>query len=194
MGQSRKKARMTSVADLVSKLSDDPKFAEGVKSSLAGKRIGREIFAQRAAKGLTQAAIAEKLGWSQSRVSKLEHGDDVDIRMGDLVQFAKALDFDVCVTLRNRPSTLVDDVKFYAYQIKCALNQMVELAGDDERIARGVSSFHGEAFFNLVKILTESADGLPRQVIEQESPHFCIEPSHHAIDEVDCERRELQTA
>ncbi|MDV7396727.1 hypothetical protein RZS08_35345, partial [Arthrospira platensis SPKY1] len=58
-------------------------------------------------------------------------------------------------------STIVNKIKYHAVAIKRLLAELVKLAQMDKQIAEGVAGFHGEAFFNLIKILRDSAKELP---------------------------------
>jgi transcriptional regulator with XRE-family HTH domain len=50
----------------------------------------------RKAKGLTQKALGEAIGWPQSHVSKFEKGGN-DIRLSGLVELARALDLEIAL-------------------------------------------------------------------------------------------------
>lgn len=61
-----------------------------------------ELIAVRDAKGLSQKDIAETVGCTQSRISKLENAKDVDVRLGDLRAYANAVGCDLVIELRTR--------------------------------------------------------------------------------------------
>jgi hypothetical protein len=65
--------------------------------------------------------------------------------------------------LGQKDSTIVNKIKYHALAIKGLLAELVKLAQMDKQIAAGVAGFHGEAFFNLIQILRDSANELPRR-------------------------------
>ena len=60
---------------------------------------------------------------------------------------------------------------------------MAQLAGRDEKIAQAVSAFFGEAFFNLVKMLQDSANKLPLRA-DDDAPYIRIEIAAGEPDQI----------
>jgi transcriptional regulator with XRE-family HTH domain len=173
-----KKTGFSSVADLAKvAFHDDLALVEELESELSARQVVRALFAMRSARGVSQAEIASQLSCSQSRVSKIENGVDADLSVGELEAYAKALDCDVVLTFQKRHSTAVDRVKQHAFAIKRELDTMAKLAGNDSTLQKGVASFFGEAFFNIVRLISESAKSLPE--LGDDSPHVRVsmEPS-----------------
>lgn len=157
------KAKHASVAEMVRRVSDDPQFADAFDRRVNRRRLVKHLFAMRSAEGLSQKDIAERIGCSQSRISKLESGNDDDLRLADLAAYLGALDLDLCLVFGQKDSTIVNKIKYHAVAIKRLLAELVKLAQIDKQIAAGVAGFHGEAFFNLIKILRDSVKDLPRR-------------------------------
>ena len=65
-------------------------------------------------------------------------------------------------------------MKSLAFQIKHEMDALASLAANDHVIAKGVSDFFGEAFFNLVNMLQSSAEKLPPRP-EDGSPYISFE-------------------
>ena len=116
--------------------------------------------------------MAKKLGWSQSRVSKLESSDDGDLRFGDIIAYLSVLGLELGIVISPREASAVTRVKHHAFSIKRITDQLAELAVGDDTIAKGVARFFGEAAFNLISMLQQSAKKLP--LTPAESP-FQIE-------------------
>ena len=53
--------------------------------------------------------------------------------------------------------TAFDEVKYHALSIKRLLDHFAQLAGDDETMAHGVLKAIGETWYNVAKILEDSA-------------------------------------
>ncbi len=149
-----------SVGQMVRETADGA-FAKAFEERLRDRRIVKDLMVLRAGRGLTQADVAEKMGCTQSRISKLESARDVDLTLGDLARYASAVGFRLGVVLEPRETTAVGRVKRLASQIKEELDRLAGLAREDRKIAQGVAGFFNEAFFNLVRILQRSAGKRP---------------------------------
>ena len=74
----------TSVRELIRDISDDETFNQELEEQISKRRLVKALHAMRTAKGVSQAAIAEELDCSQSRVSKIENGEDGELRISEL--------------------------------------------------------------------------------------------------------------
>jgi transcriptional regulator with XRE-family HTH domain len=155
-----KMTRYESVSQMVRQTTDDA-FAAEFERLLRSQRIVKDLMVLRATRELSQEDVAKKMRCTQSRISKLESSKDVDLSLGDLAKYANAVGFRVGVMLEPEGTTAVDRVKWLAFQIKHQLDQLADLAKDDQKIAHGVADFFSEAFFNLVSMLQDSAKKLP---------------------------------
>lgn len=175
-----------SVAEMVRDVTDDASFADEVEEHLESHKIARDLAVLRASQGLTQTDIARKLGCSQARISKLENSANVDLKLGELAMYASALGLRISVTAERMDRGAVDRVKHHAFRIKEELDHLAELAGNDHGMAAGVSGFFGEAFFNLVAILRDSARKLPCKP-DDAKPYISFEIDDlHSDDRDDC--------
>jgi predicted XRE-type DNA-binding protein len=157
------------MADLARDISDDPQVGEQLAKGLNEQAIVHFLYGMRSAKGVSQKEMSLKLECSQSRISKLENSQDDDVTIGDLRRYLRILDHDVMFVIRRQRWTLVEQIKFHACMIHNCLKRMVSFAEHDPTIRDGVSSFHVEAFYNLVKIVLSSAKNIPQsaQIIPQ---------------------------
>src|ERR1017187_4754192 len=146
---------------MVRETSDDPEFTQSFEKSLHARRITKDLVVQRAIHHLSQSDIADKMGCTQSRISKLETTNDDDLRIGDLARYSDALGLRVRILLETKENTPVARVKSHAFQIKHEMDNLARLAADDHVLAKGVSNFLGQALFNLVRMLQDSAQKLP---------------------------------
>lgn len=150
-----------SVLGMVRDLSDDPTFTAVIEKKLAESQIVRRLSVLRVAANMSQKDLAEKLGWSQSRVSKLEASTDSDLTIGDFAKYASAVGYRVGISLDSAAGTPVSRIKTRAFEIKREVDRLASLVGDDHELAEGVARFFGEAMFNLVKVLQGAAGKLP---------------------------------
>lgn len=183
-----KKTGFSSVADLARRaFKDDPDLVDELEEDLSSRQVVRALFAMRSARSVSQAEIASQLKCSQSKVSKIENGVDADLSVGELEAYARALDCDVVLTFQKCHSTSADRVKQHAFAIKRELDDLACIAGDDSTLRKGVASFFGEAFFNIVRMISESAKSLP--ATSDDSPHVRVrmEPSESQMNEEQAE-------
>lgn len=150
----------SSVSNLVASLASDA-LAADFKDRVSERKVVKALQAMRVAKNITQTQVAEALQSRQSRVSKIEHGDDASITLGEVEAYARALSCDVNIVFTKRDETAVDRVKRHAFAIKRELDRLAECAHADEKIASGVAAFFGDAFFNVVGMLADSSQKLP---------------------------------
>jgi transcriptional regulator with XRE-family HTH domain len=169
MAQRERSARLTgrfsSVEEMVRATSDDQSFVDEFVQKMARQRIVNLLVSLRGVKGFTQKDLAERMNCTQSRISKIENSLDEEIGFGDFRQYASALGLTIQLVLMPRKARSVDRVKYHAMQIKKLVDALAGLAGDDSAIAQGVSAFFGEAAYNLIAILQEAADKLPKEAL-----------------------------
>lgn len=153
---------ITSVVDLIEDIADDD-FVEELETVLNERQILKSLMGKRIAKGVSQGDIAERLGCSQSRISKLERGVDADLKLEELAAYGAAIERDFEIIGHRAGSTPVDRVKTYAFCIHRELMFMASLAKGDKKIARGVNEFIGETLVNMVGLLNDAGRALPER-------------------------------
>ena len=72
----------------------------------------------RLANEITQSRIAEELNCGQSRISKIEIGDDDTLSLREIEAYAKVLNCEVEIRFSKRGSTAVDRIKGHAMAMK----------------------------------------------------------------------------
>lgn len=164
----------TSVSELLRDIAPDREFQAEFEEHIEQRKLVKHLLALRAAKGLAQRDLAQELGCTQSRISKLENGTDDELRLGDLVKYVHALGFDFGIVMRSPSQTVVDEIKYHAFRIKKLLEYSVSLAGNDQAIQEGVEEAHIEVLLNLVKIVADSAQRLPKNP-QTQAPYIRIE-------------------
>jgi transcriptional regulator with XRE-family HTH domain len=146
---------------MVRNLSEDRAFADEFAKRLSNRQLVKVLTVLRTQAGLSQKELAEKLACTQSKVSKLESGDDADIRFGDVLAYTSAVSHEMRIFLVPKGQKIVDEVKMHAFIIKRLLDRMVQLAGEDGAMTKAVADFLGEAAFNLIRIVGKAAARLP---------------------------------
>jgi transcriptional regulator with XRE-family HTH domain len=153
---------ITNVVELIRDIADN-EFVEELEQVLNERQVLKSLIGKRIAKGVSQGDIAERLGCSQSRVSKLERGTDSDLKLDELAAYGAATGQEFEIIGHRVGSRPVDRVKAYALCIHRELQNLASLAKEDDGIAEGVTGFFGETFFNLVNLLNDAARTLPER-------------------------------
>ena len=117
---------------MVDSLSDSRKFKERVEKEVKNRQLVKFLIMLRCKESLTQAQIAKKIGCTQSRISKIEGSEDSELSIGDLVDYAKALDLKLEIGYRKPSAKIVDLIKYHALRISAYLNQLVDMAKDKQ--------------------------------------------------------------
>lgn len=146
--------RFNSVQDLIKAVSETPKDAQDVLTDLDNHRLSAILFALRNKHGLTQKELAQKAGWTQGKVSKLENQVDQNISVGDLSAYCAALGTNLEIGFTNvKPGRLADQVKYHFMKMQAALDQIYRIADGDEEIQRASKPFMDQVWTNLFSAL-----------------------------------------
>ena len=162
------KKRYDDVSEMIKDLSSGNSFKDLAMKEIDKKRISKLLFLLRCRHNYTQEKLAGKIGCSQGRISKIESSEDKDISIKDLLDYAKALNLQLEIGYRHRSAKIVDLIKYHAFKIQEYLNQLSALAKDDETLNKSIAQFHGEALFNIGKIVFDSLSKL--KIVEKIRP------------------------
>ena len=152
--------RVNSVSELLKKASLEKGFRERTEKEIREKSLSKFLFALRCDNKLTQKQLADKIGCSQSRISKIESAYDREITVKDLLDYANALGLQLELGYRTRGVKIVDLIKFHAVKIKMYLEHLSTLAQKDEALNESIGQFHDEVLFNMIKFITDSVSKL----------------------------------
>jgi transcriptional regulator with XRE-family HTH domain len=125
---------------MVRDLSVDREFGAQVARAIENRNLIDFLMALRTSQNLSQGDVANKMDCTQSRVSKLEHGKDDDLRIGDFHAYASALGLEMTIVLCKKDRTIVDELTYHAGSLRRILIRLAELAERDESIAKGSRS------------------------------------------------------
>ena len=109
------------------------------------------LVSLRVSKGLTQKELADMLGCSQGRISKLEQGRDEDLRLKDFLDYTRATEDAVWITV-GAPN-ISETIKLHIRAIRRLLGELVTLAGEDRTIADGISRFLDDILIETGKLV-----------------------------------------
>lgn len=159
---------------MILRLSGDEAFKQMALKTIREKQVAKLLFILRCKEGLSQKEMAEKVGCSQSRISKIETSRDEDLSVKDLLDYGKALKLRLEIGYSRPSFKLVDQIKFHAFKMKEGLERLCELAKDDPEMTEGIRKFFGEAFVNVLGLITESYKKLPKKEKPEEKSNIQV--------------------
>jgi len=150
------------VADLITVLSEDENFKKNAVKQISENGLGKFLAFLRCEHRLTQKELAEKVGCTQGRISKIESAKDENLSIKDFIDYGNALGLELEMGFRSKRMRWVDMVKYHAFEMQKYLNRMVDVAKEDKAIEAGVLDFHLEALKNVPTMILDSMAKLPR--------------------------------
>jgi transcriptional regulator with XRE-family HTH domain len=152
--------RYSSVTDLMKGEEVTQEVQQKVAELKSETSVTEQLAALRQCACITQAQMAKHLGVSQGTISKIESGRDEDLTLAVIRAYSQYTGQRVGLVF-GKPMTHVEAVKNYAFGIKHHLTALAGLANLDEELEREISGFFGEAFFNLLTILSRCNGQMP---------------------------------
>lgn len=129
----------------------------------AETRITKLLSKLRTQHGVTQQQMGDLIGCTQSTISKLEAGRDEDLTLGQIRDYAKALDERLGIGF-GRPYSHAEAINLHAEGMRVHLMELTKIARKDEEMDRHVQAFFGGAFFSLLKIIATCQERMPNGV------------------------------
>lgn len=131
-----------------------------VRHALAENRVTSQLTKLRVKAGLTQDELAAKMGKTQSAVSKLESGPDEGVTIAEIKAYSEATGQRIGIMF-GKPLSHAEAIKHHALCMRSRMKQLAQLANADEDLEKEIAAFFGEAFFNLLSIMSECSKELP---------------------------------
>ena len=169
--------RFKSVDEMIAAQNLPAVVREGVKDLTDSTRVVDELCLMRTRAGLTQGQLAQRMGCTQSKISKLEDSSDRNLTVGEICDYAKATGSQFSLSFGKRPNH-VQAVKVHAAGIRQHLKSRADLAEKHDELEGHIQAFFGEAFFNLLDILSEC-----QGVIEKKRPEVELNVASHQEEE-----------
>jgi transcriptional regulator with XRE-family HTH domain len=162
--------RFASVRDLVKATAANDDQIREFDRRIRGSAIVNALVRSRAAAGMTQADVAERMERTQSAVSKLEHSTDAELSLQDIASYMHATGGRLNLGIGKQPNR-VERIKELAICLEGELKSLADLSSnsDDRAIRQSINGFFGEAWFNFFKILCDATSRLPMEP-EETSP------------------------
>ena len=156
-----------SVSELYAKHASAEECESFVKY-LDSRKLAKTLFALRNKAGLTQNEHAEKTGITESKVSKIEHAQDVTLTIGDILQFCDGLNLQLHLGLMPEGMSLVNKVKFHWNELQKHLETIQEISKGDTVMEKAARDFTFEAAHNITNGLFDCLENvMPKQKQEE---------------------------
>jgi transcriptional regulator with XRE-family HTH domain len=152
--------KYSSVAELMRGEGVSQEIQDKVNEMEKETRVVLQLARLRQAAGITQKEMAKAMGVTQSAVSKLESGTDLDVTLREIRDYSRVTDQRIGLMF-GKPATHVESVKCHALAIRHHLESLATIANRHDELEKEIQAFFGEAFFNILTILAECGDKLP---------------------------------
>lgn len=158
-----KEKRLTSVSDAAAFLAGEEDVKKQVETEIENSLIVSNMLQMRVCKGVTQKELARRMGCDPSKISRMEAGNDLQLKMGDVIQYLSVLDVSISLLFEDTSLPAAGQIKQHVYAIQEQLEKLVKIArqvdGDEEIITK-IHAFCGEVLFDFLKKFGDSYDQL----------------------------------
>jgi len=159
-----KTAKFTNVAEAAAHLAEDPSVAQLVKNEIVRNELVSALIGMRLAKGFKQEKIAEAMGCDPSTISRIESGNDRQLKWTDVEGYVSALKVQMNILFDDPSLPTADRIKQCVFKIHEHLESLASLANeveDDPAIVREIDRFYKQVLFNFLARFQANYQKLP---------------------------------
>jgi len=152
------------VANMAAELCGDPSAEQGVLDHAEKTRLIFMLVRMRMDQNISQRELAKKMGYTPSRLCRMEAGADADLKFGDILAYLNALGMNMCVTFDSEQQPAAHRIKSHVAAIHKLLGELCALArhvGKEDKIAGKINEFYREVLFDFLLGYVENYDNLP---------------------------------
>ena len=152
-----------SVSDAAAFLADEPEVKEKIDQEIARSTLVTALIQIRLRKGCTQKDIADAMHCNPSKLSKLESGNDMGLKWGDIVGYLAAMNMNMSIMIDDSTLPAAERIKQCVFRIHELLEGLAKLAEEvdgDSEMADKIHQFYGEVLFNFVARFGDSYEKL----------------------------------
>lgn len=153
------KKQFKSVAETAAQLAGDEKIQGRVEREILRSRMVTTLLQWRIQKGKTQKQVADYMGCDPSKISKLEAGNDLQLKWTDIIGYLSALGVSVNILFEDQSLPAAGRIKQHVFAIHNLLEKLANLAkqvGDDNNIVDKIHQFYGEVLLNFLSKFGDS--------------------------------------
>lgn len=164
--------RHKDAASAAAALTGNPAVGDQVRNEIKYSAVVAALLNMRVSRGLSQDQIAKSMKCDPSKVSRIEGGNDRNLKWMDIVGYVKAMNLNMCLTFEDPSLPAAERIKSRVFKIHSDLEELTTLAkkvGSDDKIAKKIHQFYGEVLLNFVVHYKDNFDQLC-SVIKFEAP------------------------
>lgn len=153
-----KKAK--NISELMNNVGLKKSTKESVEKEKQRRSLSNLLTIIRCDHNLTQKQLAKKIGCHQSKISKVESSYDEDIKIDDLLKYAKALNLQLGIGFNRKKAKIADLIKYHLNKTQQYYEKLVKLAQDDPALDAGVGEFIEAMSIKSIKVMAENISKL----------------------------------
>ena len=151
--------RFTSSGDAAASLAGDEKVKQQVDEEICCSQLVNTLLQLRMEKGISQKELAKRIGCDPSKISRMEAGNDLQLKMGDVMQYLSALNVKMNMVFEDTSLPVAEQIKQHVFLIHEKLEELVKLAKQvdgDKIIINKIHVFCSEVLFNFLSRFGDS--------------------------------------
>lgn len=162
--------RYSRVIDLVRDLhKDSPEFVKEVEERIDAMDIGYSLASARSQNGVSESEMAERLGCDEAKIWAMEYARNESVKVGDMIDYAKALDTNFFLRVVGSDDTVVDEIEFYAFELQCRVAELNKSLESSDRPFLEITSIAVQSFVEMIRRFVKSRHQDGEGVEEPES-------------------------
>lgn len=130
--------------------------------------LPRLLTTLRAKKGFTQSELAEKLGVTQSYISKLENSESDKLCISDIHRYVSALGYETSLNILT-PKNLTEQIISTYEHLVGLFDKFQESTRFDEKILLNMAEFESVAARNIIRLAATLVDSSKEKINKVES-------------------------
>jgi transcriptional regulator with XRE-family HTH domain len=146
--------KFKSAAEAAAQLAGNPEMAKAVHEEICRNSLVSALLSMRVAKNITQEKVAEAMHCDASKISRIESGNDRQLKWSDIVGYIGALDIKMSILFDDESLPAAARIKQCVFRIDEDLNALALMAakydGDDETVQK-IDRFYKDVLFNFLK-------------------------------------------
>jgi len=164
--------RHSSINSLMKSVSRNPRVKEQTSKELKKRQLANFLVFLRCDNNLTQKELAKKMGYTQSKISKLEMSYDDQISIKDLLEYGKVLNLQLELGYRNKNVKIAELINYHIYRIRDYLARLVFMSKGDNAMTAGVFGVCESTLNKFIEIVDENIG-----IIKNANKKIAKEPS-----------------
>jgi transcriptional regulator with XRE-family HTH domain len=151
--------KFTSTAEAAAHLADDPQMARAVNDEISGSSLVSALLSMRIAKAMTQEQIAQSMKCDASKISRMESGNDRQLKWSGVVGYVKALNVQMSVLFDDESLPAAARIEQCVFRIDDDLKKLAQMARQfvgDDKTAGKINQFYKDVLFSFLKRFSQN--------------------------------------